>query len=155
MITYSHKIGSLSVVDTTRVTSKSVGIPAGLSIDSLVFYFRVNADPRDAEAIRKWRRMAEGYESAIIQVSRGAAINEDAPLVSPPNGYPLYGETIIDPWYGQTNKGWQPLGAGWWTMNGDDPSPLATPEDYWFNLWVTKGLYGIRIVTVAEWSVTT
>lgn len=152
MGTYYRKFGTLGVPDTTRVSSKTVGLPSGISPSSLAFYVKVVADPRDATAIRKWRRMAAGYESAVIQISRGPASQDEPPNAGPPNGWPVLGEAIIDPWYGSGLQGWQPVAAGsWWNYNAGEPTPLQAVSEYWFNLWVTKGLYGISLATCAEW----
>ena len=152
MGTYYRRFDSLGVPDTTRVVAKPVGIPSGIVVSSLAFYVRPVADPRDATAIRKWRRMAAGYESAILQVSRGPASQDEPPNAGPPNGWPFLGEAIIDPWYGGGYQGWQPLGGmSWWNYNAGEPSSFVDADQYWWNLWVTKGLYGISLRTCVEW----
>lgn len=152
---YYRKFGTLGVPDTTRVVSKAVGIPAGVTPSSLAIYAKVVVDPRDATAIRKWRRMAAGYESAILQVARGPAGQDETPSAAAPNGWPLLGEAVLDPWYGGY-QGWQPVAAGsWWNYNPGEPTAFESVSDYYYNLWVTKGLHGISIATCVEWWIST
>ena len=149
MGTYYRKFGTLAVPDTTKVVSKAVGIPPGVVPSSLGFYVKVVADPRDVTAIRKWRRMAAGYESAILQVSRGPANQDEPPSASPPNGWPLLCEALIDPW---AAGGWQAVGAtSWWNYNAGEPTSLIGVSEYYYNLWTTRGLHGISIATCVEW----